>query len=115
MQSFSDSEEFVIDKALAAVAALCGLGLFGKPAMVRLVEDVAPLLAHPSAWIRCAAISVVSAVASQVGLADVFCFVLPVVRPMLLYDITSVTEQTLSAALRPPLFSSALRGEKHPR
>ncbi|XP_044166445.1 phosphoinositide 3-kinase regulatory subunit 4-like [Acropora millepora] len=45
-QGLSDTEEFVVSKALNALTCLVELGLLQKPALQELVSEIAPFLCH---------------------------------------------------------------------
>lgn len=47
-----DAEEFVVEKVLNSLASLADLDLFPKMKLWDLVGTIAPLLCHPSTWIR---------------------------------------------------------------
>ena len=50
-QGLSDTEEFVVCKALNALTCLAELGLLQKPTLHELVSEIVPFLCHPvSAW-----------------------------------------------------------------
>ena len=51
-QGLSDPEEYVIVNAIDAISGLAQLGLFQKPTLFEVVNEVAPLLVHPNSWIR---------------------------------------------------------------
>lgn len=51
-QGFTDSEEFVVRKAINALSALTGLRLLYKPTIYDLVKNTACFLIHPNLWIR---------------------------------------------------------------
>ena len=50
-QGLSDTEEFVVSKALNALTCLAELGLFQKPAFQELVSEIVPFLCHPVSFI----------------------------------------------------------------
>jgi len=47
MQGLSDSEEFVIVKAIGAMTAIVELELLHKPVLRELLTDTVPFLVHP--------------------------------------------------------------------
>ncbi len=69
-----DVEEFVIQRTVHALAALCQLGLFDKKSMLDMCLKLVPLMVHPSTWIRNEAISYVVSAADRLGLAKVRAF-----------------------------------------
>lgn len=50
--------------------------------------------------------AIMEAVCKQLGLADIHCFVHPVLQPYLSYDVLDVTEQNLLLCLIPAVCSS---------
>ena len=46
-QGLSDTEEFVVSKALNTLTCMAELGLLQKPALQELVSDIVPSLCHP--------------------------------------------------------------------
>ena len=46
-QGFSDTEEFVVCKALNALTCLAELGLLQKPTLQELLSEIVPFLCHP--------------------------------------------------------------------
>ena len=46
-QGLSDTEEFVVCKALNALTCLAELGLLQKPTLQELVSEIVPFLCHP--------------------------------------------------------------------
>ena len=50
-QGLSDTEEFVVSKALNALTCLAELGLLQKPALRELVSEIVPFLCHPVSFI----------------------------------------------------------------
>ena len=47
LQGLSDTEEFVVCKALNALTCLAELGLLQKPTLQELVLEIVPFLCHP--------------------------------------------------------------------
>lgn len=48
----TDAEEFVVEKVLNTYASLAELDLFSKMKLWELIGIIAPLICHPSVWIR---------------------------------------------------------------
>ena len=46
-QGLSDTEEFVVSKALNTLTCMAELGLLQKPALQELESDIVPYLCHP--------------------------------------------------------------------
>lgn len=51
-QGLSDSEEFVVVKAIESMIGLTQLGLLPKASLLGLLHDTASFLVHPNRWIR---------------------------------------------------------------
>lgn len=66
-QALNDVEEFVIQRAVHALTALCQLGLFEKRNLLQIVTLVSPLLCHPSTWIRNETVAFIAAMAKTLG------------------------------------------------
>lgn len=107
LQALTDEEEFVIDKAVSSLASLCELGLFRKHVLFDIADKSAPMLYHPNMWIRYGVIALMSAIASQLKLADIHCFLIPTLKPYLVTDIIEINEQNLLEALKTPVTRSA--------
>ena len=113
-QSLTDTEEFVTQRAVHALTALSTLGLFEKRTVVEIAHKVAPLLIHPSAWIRHETIKLVASMAAALGPAKSHVFLVPVFRPFLRETpvaaggsaaarIVSLTQESLVQNLKPHL------------
>lgn len=103
-QGLSDSEEFVVGKALNAMAELTELGLIQKQMLYDLISDAIPLLSHPNLWIQQGAVGFVCAVARKLNLADVQCRLVPLLQPFLKHSIIQVHEElVLLDAVNEPL------------
>ena len=70
-QGLADSEEFVVARAINAIAALARQGLLEKVAMFELLRDTLPFLMHPNLWIRQAAVGLVEAMSARLDTVDV--------------------------------------------
>ncbi|KAF9971093.1 Serine/threonine-protein kinase, partial [Actinomortierella ambigua] len=103
IQALTDSEEFVVEKVLKSLASLCDLGLFQKMAIWDLVSVIAPLLCHPSLWIRYGAIGFISSTARRLPMADIWCMIYPIIRPFLRSDIGEVSDLHLRENIKAPL------------
>lgn len=109
-----DEEEYVIDKTVNSLASLCDLKLFRKHKLFDIAEKTAAMLYHPNVWIRYGVIAIMSAIASQLNLADIHCFLIPVLKPFLITDIIHINDANLLDALNPPVsrvsFDKAMLG-----
>ncbi|CAH1773990.1 unnamed protein product [Owenia fusiformis] len=103
-QGLSDTEEFVIQKALSAMTSLTELGLLQKPILHEFIVEVVPFLCHPDTWVRYAAVGFISATARSLNIADMHCNLLPLVKPFLKQQVLQVgKEVVLMNALKEPL------------
>jgi len=56
---------------------------------------------------RLGVVAVMAAIANQVGTADVFSNLIPIIRPFLVSDIIEVTEANILESLKPPVTSQS--------
>ncbi|KAF7730449.1 Serine/threonine-protein kinase [Apophysomyces ossiformis] len=103
IQALTDAEEFVVDKVLHSLTSLADLGLFQKMKQWELVGIIAPLLCHPSIWIRYGAVGFISSTAKHLPQTDIWCIVYPLLRPFLRSDIADITESELLENIKLPL------------
>lgn len=61
------------------------------------------MLYHPNMWIRYGVIALMAAIASQLKLADIHCFLIPVLKSYLITEIIDINEMNLLEALKPPV------------
>ena len=95
-KTFADQEEFVIDRAVLCVVSLVKAGMLRKKVVFDLAAQAAPLLLHPSKWVRNAALELEQVVWDSLSPADRFVFFCPFITPF------------LSNVLSPVLDSSAI-------
>ncbi|XP_061573791.1 phosphoinositide 3-kinase regulatory subunit 4-like isoform X2 [Cololabis saira] len=115
-QGLSDTEEFVIYKALNALTCMCQLGLLQKPHIYEFVSDIAPFLCHPNLWIRYGAVGFITVVAQHLNVADVYCKLMPHLNAFLTQPIIQMDrELVLLSVLKEPvsrsIFDYALRSK----
>ncbi|KAK2712572.1 hypothetical protein QYM36_011306 [Artemia franciscana] len=113
-QGLSDPEEYVIVNAIDAISGLAQLGLFQKPTLFEVVNEVAPLLVHPNSWIRMSAARFLSICARLFNAADVYGRLAKILKPFLKKQIISMESEflLLYLALEPiprPVFDSIVR------
>lgn len=82
-QGLTDSEEFVITKAVRAITAFAELGLIEKPTLLEILRECSCFLVHPNLWIRHEVCALVTTSAKLMTMLDVQCKLLPVLRPFL--------------------------------
>ncbi|MCO5613378.1 hypothetical protein L7F22_067654 [Adiantum nelumboides] len=103
-QALSDVEETVIVNALECLAAICVHRLVRKRVLLRAVERCAPLLCHPSQWVRRSALTVVASAGANLELVDSHAFLLPILAPFVRREPVSLNlESALSACLKTPM------------
>ncbi|XP_077453778.1 phosphoinositide 3-kinase regulatory subunit 4 [Stigmatopora argus] len=115
-QGLSDTEEFVIYKALDALTCMCQLGLLQKPHIYEFVADIAPFLCHPNLWIRYGAVGFITVVAQHLNVADVYCKLMPHLNPFVTQPVIQMDKElVLLSVLKEPLsrsiFDYALRSK----
>lgn len=98
-QGLSDTEEFVVCKALNALTCLAELGLLQKPTLQELVLEIVPFLCHPNMWVRYGAVGFVTAVARTLNVADVHCNLLPLLQPFLKQPVVQVDQEVILVSL----------------
>ncbi|XP_043192491.1 phosphoinositide 3-kinase regulatory subunit 4-like [Amphibalanus amphitrite] len=104
LQGLNDTEEFVAVKAVDAMHGLATLGLLSKPALYELLDEVVPMVVHPSLWARQAAVGFICACAGQLRVIDVQCRLLPRLEPFLSHPVAALdSPAALLAALGPPV------------
>ncbi|ORZ03447.1 hypothetical protein BCR43DRAFT_483381 [Syncephalastrum racemosum] len=103
VQALTDAEEFVVEKVLNSLASLADLDLFPKMKLWELVGIIAPLLCHPSTWIRYGSIGFISSAAKHMPQTDLWCIIYPLLMPFLKSDIAEINEQCLLENLKAPL------------
>ncbi|KAF9023922.1 ARM repeat-containing protein [Hymenopellis radicata] len=103
IQALSDVEETVVTKVLASLTSLCTLGLFQKMRIWELMSATLGFLYHPNVWVRQGAASFIASAAKHLPESDVWCIVYPSLRHFLRSDISTIDEQSLLAAMKPPV------------
>nr|XP_020473104.1 phosphoinositide 3-kinase regulatory subunit 4 isoform X2 [Monopterus albus] len=115
-QGLSDTEEFVIYKALNALTCMCQLGLLQKPHIYEFVSDIAPFLCHPNLWIRYGAVGFITVVAQHLNVADVYCKLMPHLNPFISQPIIQIDKElvllsVLKDPVNRPIFDYTLRSK----
>ncbi|KAI3361012.1 hypothetical protein L3Q82_012905 [Scortum barcoo] len=115
-QGLSDTEEFVIYKALNSLTCMCQLGLLQKPHIYEFVSDIAPFLCHPNLWIRYGAVGFITVIAQHLNVADVYCKLMPHLNPFITQPIIQIDKElVLLSVLKEPvsrsIFDYALRSK----
>ncbi|CAA9997654.1 unnamed protein product [Nesidiocoris tenuis] len=92
-QGLTDTEEFVIRKAINAITALTELSLLHKSSLYQLLGESAQFLAHPNLWIRQAVVGFISALARTLNIVDVQCKVMPMIEPYLKHNVIQLEKE----------------------
>ncbi|XP_014259628.1 phosphoinositide 3-kinase regulatory subunit 4 [Cimex lectularius] len=101
-QGLTDSEEFVVRKAINATTVLTELSLLHKNALYLLLEETAPFLVHPNLWIRQAVVGFICALAQTLNMVDVQCKVMSEVEPYLKHKVIQLQNEVIVLnALKP--------------
>jgi len=98
-QGLNDVEEFVIYKAIHALTCAAQLCLLQKHTLQRFISDIVPFLCHPNDWIRYAAAGFISCCAKIMNVADVYCSLMPEVKPYLKKPIVELQNETILLSL----------------
>lgn len=61
------------------------------------------MLYYPNMWIRYGVIAIMAAIAAQLPLADIHCFLIPTLELFLITPITEINESNLLEALKTPV------------
>ncbi|CAB4008676.1 Phosphoinositide 3-kinase regulatory subunit 4, partial [Paramuricea clavata] len=106
-QGLTDTEEFVVCKALNALTCLTELGLLQKSTLYDFTADIVVFLCHPNMWIRYGAVGFVTAVARSLSVVDIHCKLLPLLRPFVKEKIVQADQDVLLiSVLREPVSRS---------
>lgn len=84
--ALTDPQRAVTQRAVHALTALTELGMCDPATLKPILPKLAPLLCHPSPWIRNEVVDFVCCLDSVFGPAKSFCFLQPVLAPFLLDD-----------------------------
>nr|AWV66700.1 phosphoinositide 3-kinase regulatory subunit 4 [Brachionus calyciflorus] len=112
-QGLRDSEEFVIYRTLISLAKMVEVGLLDKQQIYYfLSQHIAPLLCHPSLWLRHGSINFITTVCRQnsknsiLNTADILCTISPILskfltrKDLLTYDKADILFQYLKPCLK---------------
>ncbi|CRK88989.1 CLUMA_CG002618, isoform A [Clunio marinus] len=103
-QGFSDTEEFVLAKAIRASTALTELGLIQKTNLIEFICDCVCFLNHPNIWIRHEICGLISTAAKSLSALDVQCKIMPAVSVHLRTPLLQVERiELLLDCLHPPI------------
>jgi phosphoinositide-3-kinase regulatory subunit 4 len=103
VQALTDPEEFVVEKAVRALASMAELGLFQRSKTWELVDIVARLSMHPNLWIREAAAQFISAASKYLSMADRHSILVNLIRPYLKVVPSDFSNLRILDSLKAPL------------
>ncbi|CAH1429629.1 unnamed protein product [Lactuca virosa] len=103
-QALVDQTEAVIVNALDCLAILTKSGFLRKRVLLEMIEHAFPLLCYPSQWVRRSVVTFVSASSESLGAVDSYVFLVPLIRPFLRRQPSSLaSENALFSCLKPPV------------
>ena len=102
LQALNDVDELVVECCMKSLSSLIDLGLLSHESALEAVEVALPLILHPAGYLRLAAIGLVTVLAEQLGPADSYCHLVPLLKPFLKHPIYTVSAATLQDALISP-------------
>lgn len=103
MQSLADPEEYVVHRVLVTFTVLCDLALLRTRHIWELVRSCAKFLIHPNPWLRNSSAVLIYAVSKWMNTAQIYCRLIPVIRPFLGCDVNSVSPEAILLHLKPPI------------
>lgn len=113
-QTLGDHEKLVVLKVLEIFHSFVSEGLidpateFNALSIYKeLVTSSAPLLLQPNEWIRQSVLCLILEIAKKLSDADKFCFLYPLIKTYLSYDIVVLDWDTLYPCLTKPLSRQA--------
>ncbi|MFS7916753.1 putative protein kinase CMGC-Pl-Tthe family transcription factor WD40-like family [Helianthus anomalus] len=103
-QALGDSTEGVIVNALDCLSILCTSGFLRKRILLEMIEHAFPLLCYPSQWVRRSVVTFIAASSESLGAVDSYVFLVPLIRPFLRRQPSSLaSEKALFSCLKPPV------------
>ncbi|KAL1955446.1 hypothetical protein VTO42DRAFT_8539 [Malbranchea cinnamomea] len=103
VQSMTDPEEFVVERALRSLGSMAKLGLFQRWTTWDLLHIAVRFCVHPSIWVREAAVRFIVASTTFLSAADKHSIITPLIRPFLKTSIIEISECQILDALKKPL------------
>ena len=103
LQSLTDVEEAVVAAALASLCRLAEVSLHTRSSLIDIAGKIAPLLTHPSSWVRHGALGFFQSVGNHFSPSETYCLIRPILRPFLARPFLSLDSDHLAAALHPPV------------
>ena len=108
LQSLTDVESFVVEKALRTLARMASLGLFQRSTTWELVNIASRFLVHPSSWIREASANLVCQASKHLGTADKHCIIMPMLQPLMRTLLLNISEISILDNVKKPLSKAVL-------
>ncbi|CAN6598885.1 serine/threonine-protein kinase Vps15p [Trichomonascus vanleenenianus] len=103
IQTLADPVELVVEKVLQSFTTLSELGMIRLSCTWDLLKVCAKFFIHPNTWIRNSTITFLSSATRWMSPAQVYCILLPIIRPYLECDVNDFTEANLINNAKPPL------------
>ncbi|CAG0883408.1 unnamed protein product [Darwinula stevensoni] len=104
LQGLSDTEEFVVVKAIEAMVDLTELDFIPRTGVLDFLRETIPFLCHPNLWIRLATLGLVNASVKSVPPIYIQCKILPLLMPYLQYEVYQLNDPViLWTAICPPI------------
>lgn len=108
IQTLGDSEQFVVLKVLEIFTQFVSTRVINPrfnalDIYSALVASSVNLLLHPNAWIRQSVMQLIIAVSENLDEADRYCFLYPLIKQFLSYDLADLTWDTLYPCVTSPL------------
>ncbi|XP_055384778.1 phosphoinositide 3-kinase regulatory subunit 4 [Condylostylus longicornis] len=113
-QGLTDSEEFVIAKAIRTTTALIDMGHLQKHAIIEFISESACYLNHPNLWIRHEMCGLISTTARKLSSIDVQCRIMPVITnfiktPLIQVEKPEIILDCLNPAVPRRIFDSVVK------
>lgn len=109
-QAISDGQEFAMVRVVRGLTHLTRASLLATSQMYDLVSETSGLLCYPNIWLRQAAAEFLAAAVSQLDATDTWAIVYPSIRPLLKYELQTLTQSSLLEAVKAPLPRHLLQG-----
>ncbi|KAG9157708.1 hypothetical protein Leryth_021228 [Lithospermum erythrorhizon] len=103
-QALTDFTEAVVVNALDCLAIMCKNNFLRKRILLEMIERSISLLCYPSQWVRKAAVTFTAATSDNLGAVDSYVFLVPLIRPFLRRQPTSLaSDKALFSSLKQPV------------
>ncbi|XP_050303340.1 phosphoinositide 3-kinase regulatory subunit 4 [Anthonomus grandis grandis] len=95
LQGLTDSSEFVIRKAILAMASLTEYNLVTTSALCELIIECSYFLVHPNLWIREAVCGFIAKAGQTLSVLDIQCKVMPHLEKYMKYKLIQIEKSEL--------------------